>query len=220
MAAAVAAAVAGAVVACSAVAAGAAAAKPLRSKKLFFFVVMLLAGCINIRLAALLPWKQTQRRAVLVRLQWLYLVGKCLEDLPQLAIAATYLAGRGASGELSGSAVGTAVLNMVISGASFLLTLLWLGLQAAASSKHRASKRAPSTKKLPRASGLEQVNIDIDLPAAPTDEAAQDEADSDGTRPSPPKTRPTDEPDPDSRRSSSRSRRSTLDHDAELVANL
>ena len=70
---------------------------------------------------------------------------------------------------------------------------------------------------------MEQVNIDIDLPAAPTDEAAQDEADSDGTRPSPPKTRPTDEPgDLGSRRSSteSRSRRSTLDHDAELVANL
>ena len=132
-------------------------------QKLFFFVVMLLAGLINIRLAALLPWKQTQRRAVLVRLQQLYLVGKCLEDLPQLAIAATYLAARGASGELSGSAVGTAVINMVISGASFLLTLLWLGLQAADSSKHRASRRAPSTKKLPRSSGLEQVKINLDL---------------------------------------------------------
>ena len=198
--------------------------------KLFFFLVMLLAGFINIRLAALLPWKQTQRRAVLVRLQWLYLVGKCLEDLPQLAIAATYLAGRGASGELSGSAVGTAVLNMVISGASFLLTLLWLGLQAADSSKHRASRRAPSTKKLPRSSGLEQVKIDLDVPATVTEEAehAEDAAGSGDVYPSPPNTRPTeDEPsDPGSRHSSissskgSRSRRSTLDHGADLVANL
>ena len=113
-------------------------------------VVMLLAGFINIRLAALLPWKQTQRRAVLVRLQWLYLVGKCLEDLPQLAIAATYLAGRGASGELSGSAVGTAVLNMVISGASFLLTLIWLGLQVADSSNRDRA----------RASGVEQAETE------------------------------------------------------------
>ena len=199
------------------------------AQKLFFFVVMLLAGLINIRLAALLPWKQTQRRAVLVRLQQLYLVGKCLEDLPQLAIAATYLAARGASGELSGSAVGTAVLNMVISGASFLLTLLWLGLQAADSSKHRASRRAPSTKKLPRSSGLEQVKINLDLPTTVTEEAehAEDAAGSGDVYPSPPKTRPTDdEPsDPGSRNSSissrqgssSRSRRPTLDHGADLV---
>ena len=120
------------------------------AQKLFFFVVMLLAGLINIRLAALLPWKQTQRRAVLVRLQQLYLVGKCLEDLPQLAIAATYLAARGASGELSGSAVGTAVLNMVISGASFLLTLIWLGLQVADSSNRDRA----------RASGVEQAETE------------------------------------------------------------
>ena len=108
--------------------------------KLFFFLVMLLAGFVNIRLAALLPWKQASRRNVLVRLQRLYLAGKCIEDLPQLGIAAAYLAGRSASGELSGSGVGTAILNMVISGASFLLTLIWLGLQVADSSRRRIVK--------------------------------------------------------------------------------
>ena len=58
--------------------------------KLFFFLVILLATLVNIRLAALLPWKKEARRTVLVRIQKLYLAGKCIEDLPQLTICLLY----------------------------------------------------------------------------------------------------------------------------------
>ena len=46
--------------------------------------------------------------------------------------------------------MGTAVLNMVISGASFLLTLIWLGLQVADSSNRDRA----------RASGVEQAETE------------------------------------------------------------
>ena len=106
--------------------------------KLFFFLVIMLAALVNIRLAALLPWKKEARRTVLVRIQKLYLAGKCIEDLPQLTIAAVYLVQRSSSGELAGASVGTAVLQVVISGASFLLTLIWLCLQVADSARMRS----------------------------------------------------------------------------------
>ena len=100
--------------------------------------MILLAALVNIRLAALLPWKKEARRTVLVRIQKLYLAGKCIEDLPQLTIAAVYLVQRSSSGELAGASVGTAVLQVVISGASFLLTLIWLCLQVADSARMRS----------------------------------------------------------------------------------
>ena len=65
--------------------------------------MILLAALVNIRLAALLPWKREARRSVLVRVQRLYLAGKCIEDLPQLAIAAVYLGERAGGGGLAGA---------------------------------------------------------------------------------------------------------------------
>ena len=104
-------------------------------RKLVFFIVILLSALVNVKLVALLPWKQKHRRGLLVRIQRVYLIAKCIEDLPQLVISATYLVSRG---ELSGSAAGTAVLNIAISGTSFLLTLAWLGLQVADSARRHA----------------------------------------------------------------------------------
>ena len=106
--------------------------------------MILLAALVNIRLAALLPWRKGSRRFVLVRIQKLYLAGKCIEDLPQLTIAAVYLVQRSSSGELAGASVGTAVLQVVISGASFLLTLIWLCLQVADSARMKALRRDSS----------------------------------------------------------------------------
>ena len=100
--------------------------------------MILLAALVNIRLAALLPWRKGSRRFVLVRIQKLYLAGKCIEDLPQLAIAAAYLVWKSSSGELAGASVGTALLQLVVSGASFLLTLIWLCLQVADSARMRS----------------------------------------------------------------------------------
>ena len=104
-------------------------------RKLVFFIVILLSALVNVKLVALLPWKQKHRRGLLVRVQRVYLIAKCIEDLPQLVISAAYLVSRG---ELSGSAAGTAVLNIAMSGTSFLLTLAWLGLQVADSARRHA----------------------------------------------------------------------------------
>ena len=106
--------------------------------------MILLAALVNIRLAALLPWRKGSRRTVLVRIQKLYLAGKCIEDLPQLAIAAAYLVWKSSSGELAGASVGTALLQLVVSGASFLLTLIWLCLQVADSARMKALGRDSS----------------------------------------------------------------------------
>ena len=106
--------------------------------------MILLAALVNIRLAALLPWRKGSRRFVLVRIQKLYLAGKCIEDLPQLAIAAAYLVWKSSSGELAGASVGTALLQLVVSGASFLLTLIWLCLQVADSARMKALGRDSS----------------------------------------------------------------------------
>ena len=54
---------------------------------------------------------------------------------PHAVTDPAYLVSRG---ELSGSAAGTAVLNIAISGTSFLLTLAWLGLQVADSARRHA----------------------------------------------------------------------------------
>ena len=54
-------------------------------------------------------------------------------------ISVAYLVSRG---ELSGSAAGTAVLNIAMSGTSFLLTLAWLGLQIADSARRRIKEKS------------------------------------------------------------------------------
>jgi hypothetical protein len=107
--------------------------------KLVFFIVILLSALVNIKLVALLPWKQKHRRGLLVRVQRVCLIAKCIEDLPQLVISIAYLVSRG---ELSGSAAGTAVLNIAMSGTSFLLTLAWLGLQIADSARRRIKEKS------------------------------------------------------------------------------
>ena len=110
-------------------------------RKIFFFLVVMLSGVVNVSLAALLPWRWNDRRGVLVRIQRLYLAAKFIEDLPQLAIAAFYLAARGVSGDMSGAAVNTAALQLAVSGVSFLLTMIFLGLQVFDSGHERAPSR-------------------------------------------------------------------------------
>ena len=117
-------------------------------------------------------------QAVLVRIQRLYLASKCIEDLPQLVIAAVYLSARGVSGDLSGAAVNTAVLQLAVSGVSFLLTMVFLGLQVADSArkgalssrsvfagfKHAVSSRTGSR----RPSGLASPSASVVIQGSPS----------------------------------------------------
>ena len=150
-------------------------------RKIFFFLVMVISGAANVRLAALLPWRTQDRRDVLVRIQRLYLASKCIEDLPQLVIAAVYLSARGVSGDLSGATVNTAVLQLAVSGVSFLLTMVFLGLQVADSArkgalssrsvfaglKHAVSSRTGSRRSLGMASP--SASVVGPLPVKPVD---------------------------------------------------
>ena len=115
--------------------------------KLLFFLVILLSSLVNIRLAALLPWDSKHRRGLLAQTLRLHTVGKIIEDLPQLVIAAIYLSQRRAcdadvSCASGGGARGAATLQLVISGLSLLLTLLWLGLQVLDTKKIKDTKVA------------------------------------------------------------------------------
>ena len=115
--------------------------------KFLFFLVILLSSLVNIRLAALLPWDSKHRRGLLAQTLRLHTVGKIIEDLPQLVIAAIYLSQRRAcdadiSCASGGGARGAATLQLVISGLSLLLTLLWLGLQVLDTKKIKETKVA------------------------------------------------------------------------------
>ena len=74
--------------------------------KLAFFLVVLISATVNVRLAALLPWKQSGekrirstggrakvlwRARVLRNILWLHMMHKLIEDLPQLVLAALFL---------------------------------------------------------------------------------------------------------------------------------
>ena len=75
------------------------------------------------------------------RILSLHTASKVVEDLPQLIIASIFLVHRSvltgddaaaaatAADEASSGAVGAAIVQLVVSGVSFALTLLWLGLQ-------------------------------------------------------------------------------------------
>ena len=59
---------------------------------------MLLAATVNVRLAALLPWKRVSRESgvrsrsvALRRILWLHMLHKFVEDLPQLVLAGIFL---------------------------------------------------------------------------------------------------------------------------------
>ena len=111
--------------------------------KLAFFLVVLVSATVNVRLAALLPWKQSGeerirstggrakvlwRARVLRNILWLHMMHKLIEDLPQLVLAALFL---GTQSGTQSDAEGAAVLQLVVSGVSLGLTIIWLGLQGA-----------------------------------------------------------------------------------------
>ena len=91
--------------------------------KAAFFVLVLLAATVNVRLAALLPWKQSGeerirstggrakvlwRARVLRNILWLHMMHKLIEDLPQLVLAALFL---GTQSGTQSDAEGAAVLQ-------------------------------------------------------------------------------------------------------------
>jgi hypothetical protein len=108
--------------------------------KAAFFLLVLLAATVNVRLAALLPWKRVSRESgvrsrsvALRRILWLHMLHKFVEDLPQLVLAGIFLSVQSAddaSGVDAGAAA-AAVLQLTVSGTSLGLTLAWLALQGA-----------------------------------------------------------------------------------------
>ena len=108
--------------------------------KAAFFLLVLLAATVNVRLAALLPWKRVSRKSgvrlrsvALRRILWLHMLHKFVEDLPQLVLAGIFLSVQSAddaSGVDAGAAA-AAVLQLTVSGTSLGLTLAWLALQGA-----------------------------------------------------------------------------------------
>ena len=116
--------------------------------KATFFVLIILAATVNVRLAALLPYTDRRstawRNVALRRILSLHTASKVVEDLPQLVLAGVFLVHTSAAADLSVSdsgAVGAAIVQLLVSGVSFVLTLLWLGLQIADS--HRPTPLTP-----------------------------------------------------------------------------
>ena len=109
--------------------------------KAAFFVLVLLAATVNVRLAALLPWHKDDRSDALKRILKLHTASKVVEDLPQLVLVGVFLVHSSVSDRADGSgAVGAAIVQLVVSGVSFALTLLWLGLQIVDSRRPAATK--------------------------------------------------------------------------------
>ena len=122
------------------------------SDKVAFFLLVLLAATVNVRLAAMLPWKRGSRESgvrsrslALRRILWLHMLHKFVEDLPQLVLAGIFLSiqssgGPGNDGPVENAeaaagadagAAAAAVLQLAVSGTSLGLTLAWLALQGA-----------------------------------------------------------------------------------------
>ena len=92
------------------------------------------------------------REVAMQRILSLHTASKVVEDLPQLIIASIFLvhssvltgddaaAAATAADEASSGAVGAAIVQLVVSGVSFALTLLWLGLQIVDSRRPAATK--------------------------------------------------------------------------------
>ena len=110
--------------------------------KAAFFVLVLLAATVNVRLAALLPWHKDDRSDALKRILKLHTASKVVEDLPQLVLVGVFLVHSSVSDRADGSgAVGAAIVQLVVSGVSFALTLLWLGLQIVDSRRPAATTK-------------------------------------------------------------------------------
>ena len=110
--------------------------------KAAFFVLVLLAATVNVRLAALLPWHKDDRSDALKRILKLHTASKVVEDLPQLIVVGVFLVHSSVSDRADGSgAVGAAIVQLVVSGVSFALTLLWLGLQIVDSRRPAATTK-------------------------------------------------------------------------------
>ena len=116
------------------------------------------------------------------RILSLHTASKVVEDLPQLIIASIFLVHRSvftgddaaaaatAADEASSGAVGAAIVQLVVSGVSFALTLLWLGLQIVDSrrpSTPRSAKESASTP-LPvaRRRGSARNLVRVETPAS------------------------------------------------------
>ena len=98
------------------------------SHRAAWFGVVLSATLFNVRLSRLFPWTREARPAAERLIQRIHLASRCCEDLPQLVIAAIYLSlGGGTSSESRGAAA----LQLLVSGTSFGLALLFLCLQVA-----------------------------------------------------------------------------------------
>ena len=97
------------------------------------------------------------------RILSLHTASKVVEDLPQLIIASIFLvhssvltgddaaAAATAADEASSGAVGAAIVQLVVSGVSFALTLLWLGLQINDSRYAKIRRGVSVETTLPRA---------------------------------------------------------------------
>ena len=139
--------------------------------KAAFFVLVLLAATVNVRLAALLPWHKDDRSDALKRILKLHTASKVVEDLPQLIVVGVFLVHSSVSDRADGSgAVGAAIVQLVVSGVSFALTLLWLGLQIVDSrrpSTPRSAKESASTP-LPgaRRRGSARNLVRVETPAS------------------------------------------------------
>ena len=127
--------------------------------KAVFFVLIILAATVNVRLATLLPYTERQstgsstwRKVALRRILVIHTASKVVEDLPQLLLAGVFLVHTSGADDLSVSdsgAVGAAIVQLTVSGVSFVLTLLWLGLQIVDSHRpHRPSAAGGTTKSI------------------------------------------------------------------------
>ena len=101
--------------------------QPSSDRAAYFFLV-LAAALFNPRLCKLLPWTSQARPDVEAQILKIFLLSRCSEDLPQLIVAATYLGLGG--GTTSGDSL-AALLQLIVSGTSFVLLLLFLCLQLA-----------------------------------------------------------------------------------------
>ena len=126
--------------------------------KAVFFVLIILAATVNVRLATLLPYTERQstgsstwRKVALRRILIIHTASKVVEDLPQLLLAGVFLVHTSGADDLSVSdsgAVGAAIVQLTVSGVSFVLTLLWLGLQIVDSHRPSAAGGAGTTKNI------------------------------------------------------------------------
>ena len=103
------------------------------------------------------------REVAMQRILSLHTASKVVEDLPQLIIASIFLvhssvltgddaaAAATAADEASSGAVGAAIVQLVVSGVSFALTLLWLGLQINDSRYAKIRRGVSVETTLPRA---------------------------------------------------------------------